>query len=219
MTVSGPRVLATAPVARRGGIDRALTLAAAVGVAFGLGLGLLVGGSDSPEEQSGPTVDEAIPNAFSHDAAGAARAAARYTELFGVELALDVARARAVLDRVATPAFAEQQLTAMAELRGPITDVAARRSDLTALSRTAATEVERFDGEAATVRVVSLAALGGPGARPELSVTEQRMDLVWEAGRWRATGVDGPSREVAGAESKASAGGLRRALEGTDVGP
>ena len=59
--------------------------------------------------------------------------------------------------------------------------MAARPRELTAISRAVATEVERFGGKTATVRVVSLAALGGPGAPPELSVTEQRMDLVWEA--------------------------------------
>jgi len=48
-----------------------------------------------------------------------------------------------VLERVATPSFAEQQLAAIADLRGPIQRMATQPRELTALSRAVATRTWR----------------------------------------------------------------------------
>lgn len=218
MADGAPRVLASAPA---GG--RQITTATAVGAALlllvGFALGALLAGGGEDEQTPLPSIDDSgVPSGFAHSEEGAERAAAAYTDLFHVDAILDEERARVVLDRIATPAFAEQQLAVLREARGLITQAAGEAGGIAAAGGAAATEVERYSEAAATVRVVSVVAIGGGAITGRLRVAEQRLDLRWQTGDWRAAGIDGSPREVVDLET--APGGSKAigaALEGTTV--
>jgi hypothetical protein len=213
-----PRVLASAPSGGRQ-ITTATAIGAAVLLLVGFALGSLLSGGGGGEQTPLPSMDDSgVPSGFAHSEDGAGRAAAAYTDLFHVDAVLDEERARTVLDRIATPAFAEQQLGVLREARGLITQAAGEPGGIAAAGGAAATEVERYSEAAATVRVVSVVAIGGGAIRGSLRVAEQRLDLRWQSGDWRAAGIDGSPREVvdlgtAPAASKA----IGAVLEGTTV--
>jgi hypothetical protein len=215
-----PRVLASAPP---GG--RRITTAGVVGslvlLLVGFGLGVVIAGSGEEEAAPLPSIDDSgVPSGFAHSEEGAAEAASSYMDLFNLELALDPDRAQAVLERIATPAFAGQMLDALAAARDPILQAAGRPGGLAAAGGAAATEVERYTDNAATVRVVSVATAAGRGAAGRLSVDERRVGLRWEDGDWRAAGFDGQPRDVVELETTpAVSNAIRAALEDTDVAP
>jgi hypothetical protein len=213
-----PRVLASAPAGGRR-VSTAAVAAGAVLALLGFALGALLAGGRDDEATPLPSIDDSgVPSGFAHSEEGAAQAAAAYTDLFNVDVLLDEERARAVLDRIATPAFAEQQLEELRELRGPITEAAGQPGGIAAVGGAAATDVERYSEAAATVRVVSVVAVGGGAITGSLRVTEQRADLRWQSGDWRASGVDGPSREIVDLDTAPAASeAIRAALEGTTV--
>jgi hypothetical protein len=218
-----PRVLASAPPGGGRRISTAAVIGGLVLLLVGFALGALIAGSGEEEATPLPSIDDSgVPSGFAHSEEGAAEAASSYMDLFNLELALDPDRAQAVLERIATPAFAGQMLDALAAARDPILQAAGRPGGLAAAGGVAATEVERYTDDAATVRVVSVATAAGRGrdAAGRLSVDERRVGLRWEDGDWRAAGFDGQPRDVVELETTpAVSNAIRAALEDTDVAP
>jgi hypothetical protein len=211
-----PRVLASAPSEGRA-ISTASVIGALLVLLVGIAIGAILAGGGE-ETALLPSVDDSgVPSGFAHSEDGAAQAAAAYTDLFTVDLAFDQKRARAVLERIGTPAFVEQQVNGIVKASRPIVEAAERFGGIAATGGSSAVEVERYDDETASVRVVMVVAAGVRRAPGQVGVDEWRLELRWEDDQWRAASAT-PNRDIVELEmSAAGSNAMRAALEGTEV--
>jgi hypothetical protein len=171
-----------------GGIRAALTIAAFV---VGVLLGALLPSGGGDADKPGP-----VPIGFPKTERGAADATAAYARLLSTDVLRNPAEARRALDEVLTPELAEQAVPALE--RSLETIAAARRRGFgpEAVSGPLAVDVLAFEGDEASVRLLSAVAVGAPTEPLRLRVTEERPELVWDGDRWRIAGGE-PAETVA----------------------